>query len=404
MIFKIAFRNIFRQKRRTILTMLTMFGGFTLASVGIAWMDGTYSNIIDIFTRNRLGHIQVHESGYLDRPSIYKVIEDYETIGEKTQAVRGVTTWAPRLYAAALASAGDKSAGVRIIGVDYRREVSTTHFDKKITEGAFFSSSASREAILGSGLATILNATIGDEIVIVSQAADGSIANDIYRVIGIATSGDAFSDQTAFYLTLPQAQELLALENYAHELIIIVDNLDRVRKLAARIAHELDDPILSVSPWQVFAKSFYEAMKADKKGGWITIAVIILVVAVGVLNTVLMSVLERRREYGTLKALGTRPTQIFRLILFEVNIMAAASIFFGALVALLANYALSIHGIPIPEPLHYGGMEFTEMYSEMNLRSMIIPAVVVLVSASFVAVFPAIRASRTDPARSMRMH
>ncbi len=404
MIFKIAFRNIFRQKRRTVLTMLTMFGGFTLASIGIAWSDGTYSNIIDMFTRNQFGHIQIHDRGYLDRPSLYKVITDYGIVGEKTRSVLGVEAWAPRLYAAGLASVGEKSAGVQIIGLDPALETAATRFQKKITRGALFDEAASREAMIGDGLAKILNAAVGDEIVVVSQAADGSIANDIYAITGIIESGDPIRDQTAFYLALAQAQELLALENRVHEIAVIVDDLDHVAKVAGRIEHKLEDPKLSVAPWQVFARSFYEAMKADQQGGWITILVIILVVAVGVLNTVLMSVLERTREYGTLKALGTRPGQIFRLVLYEVNLMAAGSIVIGAVIALIANYLLSLHGISLPQPLHYGGMEFKKMYAEINVRSFVIPAVIVAVSASLVAIFPAVRASRTAPAKAMRMH
>lgn len=404
MIFRIAFRNIFRQKRRTVLTVLTMFGGYTLASIGIAWSDGTYSNIIDMFTRNQFGHIQLHKEGYLDRPSLYKVIPSFEEIGGIAQSINGVQTWTPRIYASGLASVGEKSAGIKIIGIDPERESSATRFEDKIVRGAYFSGPHAKEAIIGAGLAKILGAEVADEVVIVSQAADGSIANDMYKITGISESGSETEDRTALYLTLLQAQELLVLEDSVHEIVVIADKLKGVRKLAGIIENNLPDESLSASPWQVFAKSFYDAMKADQQGGWITIAVIILVVAVGVLNTVLMSVLERRREYGALKALGTRPGQIFRLVIYEVNIMASASILIGACAALIANYALSIHGLSLPEPFHYGGMEFAKMYAEINMRSMIIPAVVVAASASLVAVFPAVRASRTPPARAMRIH
>ena len=164
------------------------------------------------------------------------------------------------------------------------------------------------------------------------------------------------------------------------------------------------EKLLAVEPWQVFARSFYIAMKADKEGMWIMLVIIVLVVAVGVLNTVLMSVLERRREYGVLKAVGTKPGQIIKMVLLEVNIMAVVCIVLGAGAGLLINYIFSIHGIAIPEPMTYGGMKFEYMFTEINAMSFYIPAVTVLVCATMVSLFPALKAAHTDPARSMRIH
>lgn len=404
MLLKIAFRNVFRQKRRTILTALTMFGGFTLAAISIGWSDGTYSYIIDMFTRNRLGHIQIHGKGYLDKPSLYNTINDYKTVGEKIQTVAGVETWAPRLYSAGLASVAEKSAGVQIIGIDPEREATATRFDKKIVAGRNFPKTPSPEAILGKGLAKILHARIGDEIVIVSQAADGSIANDLYHVIGIVESGDEISDRMAFYLHLQDAQELLVLNDRVHEIAVIAQNLVQVEVLTQKIKSALGGPNLEVAPWQEFAKSFYQAMQADVQGNWISLFIILLLVAIGVLNTVLMSVLERTREYGVLKAVGTRPAYIFGLVLYEVNIIVLASVIMGTALSLVINYLLSRHGISLPESFSYGGIEFTKMYTEVNARSLYIPAITVILAANLISLFPSLKAARIEPARAMRIH
>jgi putative ABC transport system permease protein len=143
-------------------------------------------------------------------------------------------------------------------------------------------------------------------------------------------------------------------------------------------------------------------MRADQQGMWISLLVIVLIVAVGVLNTVLMSVLERRREYGVLKAIGTRPARLFGLVLSEINLIAFASVIIGAGLSVLINYLLSIQGITLPEPFTYGGVEFTKMYSEVNARSLYIPALTVMLSALLVAVFPSLKAARIEPARAMR--
>ncbi len=404
MMLKIAFRNIFRQKRRTILTALTMFGGFTLATFSIGWSDGTYNFIINMFTRNQLGHIQIHARGYLDRPSIYKTINDYRLVGRQLDSLKQVEAWAPRLYSAGLVSVGDKSAGAQIIGIDPEREAATVNFNKKIVEGTYFQEAPSHEAIVGKGLATLLKASPGDTIVVVSQAADGSIANDLYTIIGISESGDDISDRMAFYLNLEDAQDLLALPGKVHEIAVVAYKLNEVPALTGEIIKKLNNPNLEVDPWQDFAKSFYQAMKADQQGMWIMLFVIILIVAVGVLNTVLMSVLERRREYGLLKAMGTKPRQIFALVIYEVNILAIASIIIGAGLGSLINYIFSRQGITLPQAFTYGGIEFTKMFTEVTAQSLYIPAITVILAATFISIFPALRAARIEPAKSMRMH
>ena len=404
MILKIAFRNIFRQKRRTILTGLAMIVGFALLSLTIGLSDGAYGNIIAMFTRNRIGHIQVHREGYLDKPSLYKTINNAATVGETIQSIVGVEAWTPRLYGAGLGSVGEKSTAVQIIGVDVIRETVATRFDQKIVEGSTLSETPSHEAVIGKGLAKIVSATVDSEIVIVSQGADGSIANDLYKIVGIAESGDDITDRVACYLHIDNAQELLVLERRVHEIVVIVSNINQVDKITSAIETQLNDSTLDVAPWQVVAKSFYRAMRTDQQGDAISRLVIMLIVAIGVFNTVLMSVLERTREYGVLKAVGTKPVQIFWLVVCEVVIIALGSICVGALLGALLNYLLSIYGITYPQEITYGGMKLKTLYAEVNVRCLVIPAITVMLSAAIVSLFPAIKAARIMPAKAMRTH
>lgn len=404
MILKIALRNIFRQKRRTILTALAMIAGFTLSSLFIGLSDGAYGNIITMFTRNRIGHIQVHREGYLDKPSLYETIDDYPSVGETIQSTTGVEAWTPRVYAAGLGSVGEKSTAVQVIGVDVARETQATRFDQKVIEGSVLAETASHEAVIGKGLAKILSAKINSEIVIFSQGADGSLANDVYKIVGIAESGGDVTDRVACYLHIEDAQELFVLEGRIHEIVVIISNINQVSKVTDAIKARLNNSTLEVAPWQVVAKSFYRAMKVDQQGDAIARWVIMLIVAIGVLNTVLMSVLERTREYGVLKAVGTKPTQIFWLVICEVVIIAIGSIAVGALLGVLANYLLSIYGITYPEEITYGGMKIKTLYAEVNARCLIIPAITVMLSATIVSLFPAIKAARIMPAKAMRTH
>jgi putative ABC transport system permease protein len=403
MMFKIAFRNIFRQKRRTIFTALTILGGFVLAAFSIGWADGSYTFIINMFTRNRLGHIQIHYKDYLNQPSIYKTISNYEEVAEKLNDLDHIESWTPRLFAPGLLSFRDQSTGAQLTGIQPDKENQATRFRQKIIKGELFEK-ADHKTVLGKGLARVLQASVGDSVVFISQAADGSIANDIYEVCGILESGDSMSDRMAFYLHLQDAKDLMVLYGQIHEIAVIVDELGRVDSMTDRLRDAFDNEDLTVEPWQEFAKSFYHAMKADMEGMWIMLIVIMLIVAVGVLNTVLMSVLERTREYGLLKAMGTKPRQIFKLVIYEVNILTFFSCLFGIALSIILNYWLSRDGITLPNAFTYGGMEFKQMYTTVNLRSILLPLITVFFTAVIVGIFPAIRAAKNDPAQSMRTH
>ncbi|MBD3332427.1 FtsX-like permease family protein [candidate division GN15 bacterium] len=403
MIIKVALRNVFRQKRRSLLTILTMLGGFALAAVSISWGDGTYAHVIRMFTRNQLGHIQVHEEGYLDQRSLYKTIEDYQQIGDRIAAIDGVIAWAPRLFAAGLASVDEKASAVQVTGVDPQLENAATRFDQKVSQGRTLPQNPEHTVLLGQGLARRLEASIGDSLVIVSNAADGSIANDIYLISGIVESGNSMSDQLTLYMHLADAQELFWLQARVHELAVIVNHLDDVDPLTAQIQQQLPDDLVAAS-WKEFARSFYVAMQADKRGSYIALGVVLLVVAVGVLNTVLMTVLERRREYGMLRAIGTTPLQIVRMVIWEVLCMAVIGIAGGIVVAYAVAYYLLVEGIPMPQPFTWGGVEFTHMYAQLSPHVFWVPALAVVLTALVVSLFPAMRAANVAPAKVMRLH
>ena len=404
LMLRVAFRNIFRQKRRSLLTFLTIFFGFVLSSLAIGITFGTFNGVVDSFTRTNLGHIQIHEKDYLDRPALYRTVDDVPRVSRLLGSLPEVEAWAPRCYAAGLASLGDKTSGVQVIGIDPERENGASRFNKKIKEGRVFRPDSSKEVILGAGLAKYLKARPGDEVVIVSQAADGSIANDAYRVVGLLDSGNPESDRIAFYLPLKTAQELFVLDGRAHQIIVVARRLDQVDALAGRITTGLQSSGLSVQTWKEFARSFYEAMMRDRRNHQTMTYIILMIVAIGVLNTILMAVLERRREYGILKAVGTKPRHIFALILLEANFLALLAVAAGSALSLALNGYLAVHGIQYAQDVTFAGMQLSRVYSAVNIEAFAIPALTILVFTSLVALFPALKASRLDPARTMRMY
>ncbi|KQC12702.1 MAG: hypothetical protein APR63_02065 [Desulfuromonas sp. SDB] len=402
LLFKIALRNVLRQKRRTILTMLTMGGGFVLCAASIGWADGAYGDIIYSFTSNQLGQIQIHSEDYLDNPTIYKTIVDYEKVGKQVDSVEGVKNWTPRIYVGALGMVNQEVSGVQVVGIDPLREDSTTNFNNMVTEGEPLPSLPGYDVLIGKGLAKVIKAELGDSLVLLSQGADGSIANAKYGIMGIVESGEMGGDRMNCYIDIRSAQQLFVLDNQCHEIVITVEDISSVNSVTSSLRSTVKSDKLDIQPWMVFAKSFYEAMRADMNGLWIQLGIIILLVAFGVLNTVLMSVLERQREFGLLKAIGTKPGMIIMQILLEMNLIAIFSVVSGSVVALGLLYWLSNYGISLSTPMTFGGVEIQQMKATINLRSFVIPLITVFATTTVVSIFPAVKAARTDPVKTMR--
>lgn len=418
MLPKLAWRNIFRQKRRTVLTLLTMTGGFVLSSLSIGWMNGSYSSIILFFTNNRTGQIQIHHEGYLADPSIYGTIDNYEQVGSILDSIPDVRAWAPRIYTGALLAIKpaeqtnnvfSSSAAASVIGIDPAKEQEATGFSAQVIEGEMLTSSdadtslsSTGQILLGKELAITLDASAGDSLILLSQAANGAVADKRYVVVGIVSTGNTQIDRRTSYITLRDAQQLFALDGEAHEIAVMSRSLNEVNELTLAISGRLIGRDLETDSWKEFAKEFYNGMKADESSLKVMIFIIVLVAAMGVLNTVLMMVLERRREFGVMKAMGTRPGFIVRMIMLEANIMGFISILLGSIISTVGLLFLSKHGIVLDPPLDYGGTVFREMIASISPDCYWIPAICVILTATVVSWIPALKAAHTKPAKAMR--
>jgi ABC-type lipoprotein release transport system permease subunit len=379
-----------------------MAGGCFLFAVFIGMIDGSYGLLIDMFTRDQTGHIQVHKKGYLDKPTIYKIIRDPLTIGKKIEGIRNVESWAPRIHTPALSFAGTKTSGVQVIGIDPVLEARTTRIKNKVSKGRFLSDTPVNEIIISNRLARVLKVDIGDKVALIAQGVDGSIANDLFRVVGITGTKESTYGGTACYIHIETAKAFLSMRQGAHELVIVLKDHDRNFHTAELIGKQLDNGSLSVEPWQIVEAQFYRAMQADIKGNWISIFIFTIIIAIGVLNTVLMVILERTREFGVMRAIGTRPAQIFSLIVLETAYLSFLSIIVGIIGGVIANWLLSIYGITLDDPIEWGGFLYDTVTAKITMRSILIPAVVIISTAIIVSIPPGIRAARITPVKALR--
>jgi ABC-type lipoprotein release transport system permease subunit len=345
----------------------------------------------------------VHAAGYLDKPSLYKTMSNGDGVGGRLDEVNSVQSWTPRVYSPALAFAESRTSGAQIIGLDPLREAQTTTLPLKVSEGRFLPETPADEVVLGSGLAKILHVDVGDEVALITQAADGSTATGLFTIVGLMGKEGDSQERMTCYMPLPAAQQYLALEGRVHELVVVVSCQSEARSTAASIREALADPGLEVEPWQVVEREFYEAMQVDLKGNWVSLGIIMFIVVVGVLNTVLMTVFERTREFALLRAVGTRPWYVFRLIVLETAYLALISVVIGSALGYLGNAILSKWGIPVPE-VEYGGVVWDRLLSSTHWRTIAIPAAVTLGSAIVVSMLPALRAVRMSPIEGLRHH
>lgn len=402
---KIAYRNIFRQRRRSLLTGLSMAGGYILFVFSYSLLEGSWGNIVDIFTLDSTGHIQMHRDDYVDKPKIYKSIQDTQKSEAAIQSIDAIKSYTSRVFSPALAYAGDKTSLARIIGVDPILEPKVTRLRQKVSDGNYFDTSPNAEgyfkAMIGAGLANNLKIEVGDEIVLISQGADGSIANDIYLVSAIIGNKTSF-DRIAVYLPLAAAQEFLSMGSDVHEYAMLVDDAHKNEEIAEELQKVV--PELTVSPWQVVEATFYRTMQADKQGNHFTMGLIVFIVFIGVLNTILMSVLERTREFGVLRSIGCRPVDLVKMVLLETLMLTGLSVIVGALLITPINLWVSTTGFLIPEPVDMGGVSFQRMKGEFAAYIFLHPMFFMLVTAILISIPPGIRAARILPRNALGAH
>ncbi|MGA0169779.1 MAG: ABC transporter permease [Pseudomonadales bacterium] len=405
---QLAWRNLLRQRRRSILTGLSIAGGYFLITFAVSLIEGSYGNMIELFTRDRVGHVQIHALDYRERPRTQRVLQPASELLETLQGPSDVVGVAPRILTAALAYGDEKSSPVQIVGIDPALEPTVTHIQDKVMEGAYFPKTSLEfesedsdvaPALIGVGIARALDIGLGDPLILIGQGADGSIANDQYVVIGLV-GNERSADRMTVYLPILAAQRFLSLGDAVHEIALRLENISGARSKAAMLQSTL--PELDVAPWQEIEATFFQTMQADREGNQFGLFMIIFLVFIGVLNTVLMSVLERTREFGVLRAMGCRPTRLVRLVALETMMLSASAILMGLISVLPLIYWFTQVGFELPEPIDMGGVAFSHYRGMLSSYVFLMPMCLIFVSALVVSLPPGLRAARVKPVEAMR--
>ncbi|MFP4388085.1 MAG: ABC transporter permease [Desulfococcaceae bacterium] len=402
---KMAWRNIWRNRRRSVLTMAAIAFACTLLIFMLSFQFGAYETMINSALWIHTGHFQVQAEGYHDDPSVRKVVADPDRVAQVLSDVPQVTAFAPRAAGFALVSSETRTYGVMVNGVDPKREPAVSRIPKLVREGRFLEPGDVDAAMLGELLAENLQVGLGDSVTLLGQGRDGSIAAAVATVRGIFHSGQDEFDRSALYLPLDYFQEVFFRRGAVHKLVAATDSLGGVPEAERAVREALADPSgLVVLDWDQLMPGLSQSILIDLISGLIFYGLLLVVVAFSILNTFLMAVLERTREFGVMMALGTSRNRLTRLLLTESMLLTGVGIGLGVALGCAVTLFFQFHGIEMSEAaelLRQFGISGT-LYPRLSWLSASIGPVLSLFITFLAAVYPALRVRRLTPVEAMR--
>ncbi len=398
-LFKLAIKNIIRARQRSWVTMGAMaFAGAIMifyASLLEGWLLAMEKNAVAM----EMGEVQIHAPDFRDNPDLYIKIENPQQVLAGLEK-RGLVA-APRLLGGGLAAAGQNSAGVQIRGLDLSREQEVTSLYKHILHGQWLSPDIPAGVVVGRKLARILDVEVGDELVLVGQAADGSLANELYSVQGILKSVGEGIDRGGLFMGQASFRDFFALPAGVHEIVARrTDNEQDLGLIVDALADNL--PRLEVLSWRQLQPTL--ARLLDLSDVSLMILLLITYTAVGILtlNAMLMSVFERIPEFGVMKAIGFSGVRLFGLILIETLIQVTMAVALALALGLPISYYFSVTPIDFSHLLtsssSIAGIAFEpQWYCRVTENSVLMPSIFLYVVASLAILYPALKAALIRP-------
>ena len=404
---KMAWRNIWRNPRRTILTVCAITFATVLLVFMLSFQFGSYETMINTSVKISTGHLQVQAEKYQEKKSIRYVIPDPRAIADIVDQIPEVAAYTFRAQAFALISSKDRTYGVVVTGIDPQKEATVSRIKKLVYAGNFLTADDANQALVGNLLAKNLRVSIGDELTLLGQGRDGSIGATVVQVKGIFRSGIDEFDRSAMQIPLSTFQDIFSMKGAVHEVVVIAKSLSDVSRIKTQLKAALavlnNGKALKILDWQELMPGLRQAIEMDLVSGLIFYGLLIIVVAFSILNTFLMAIFERTKEFGVMMAVGTTPRRLTKILLIESMSMTLIGIITGICIGIGITYYFQIHGIDFS-----GGSELLSqfgitgrMYPKLSMLSVSIGPFMVLFFTLFAALYPALKVRRLRPVEAM---
>ena len=400
-ILKMAWRNIGRNRRRTAVTVAAM----TLALFALVVYTGMLQGMLDDMEQSvveiEVGDLQIHTVDYLDNPSIYELVDSVDALVSALEDAGFRAS--PRLVGGGLVAARDSSAGASMRGVDVRVDAQVSEISQRVADGRWLDPADPQGVVVGRRLAGALGLRVGDELVALSQATDGSMANDLFSVRGVLEGiGDSI-DRSAVFLNETTFREFYVLPEGAHE-IVVRRPADVELAVAAETVRALT-PGLDIKSWRELLPTLATMMDSAQQAIQIVAVVVYIVIAILILNAMLMAVFERIREFGVLKALGVGPGQVMSLILVESGLQTGLAVAIGLTLAAPTLWYLAQTGIDTGAlgGTSMLGVSFVPIwYATVTPATVAGPVLILVVLVLLAVIYPVLKAARISPVAAMR--
>lgn len=404
---KMAWRNIWRNRRRTLLTIAAVAFASALLVFMLSFQFGSYDTMINASVRIHTGHLQVQAEGYQDRQRIRQVVENPDAVAGVLEKIPGVVAHTKRARAFCLVSSNDRTYGVMVIGIDPAAEAEVTTIETLVRSGRYLDPADGDQGLIGGFLAENMKVSAGDELTLLGQGMDGSVAATVIQVQGIFRSGMADFDRGVVLMPLARFQEIFSMGQSVHEVVALGSRLGDIPRIAGTTARTLsalpEGDHLAVLQWQDLMPGLAQGIAMDLVGGLIMYLVLIMVVAFSILNTFLMAIFERTREFGVLMAIGTTPGRLVRLMLVESAAMTLIGVGAGILAGAGITLYFQAHGIDVAgasEILKHYGIT-GRIYPRLSWLSTFIGPALVLAVTFPAALFPALKIRSLKPVEAM---
>ncbi len=395
---RMAWRNLWRNPRRTLITLFSMIFGLTMMIVGYALMDGMMNQMVHYATLLGTGHVQVHHPEYLEDHSLYDTMPGTKEALAVASSYGGA---APRTFSTALVSSGKQSAGGQLWGIDPEMEKNVTELHRHLNAGQWLGSEPRGQVVLGKNMARTLSASPGDEIIVLTQAADGSLGNAIYIVSGVFKSIGEAIDRGGVFMHIDDLSELLVMDGKIHEIAVRLNEPEKLDEARAGIQNLLDEKQYRVEDWKQLFPELAEYLRVSSSSMGIILIVIFAVAGLGIVNTQLMALFERTREIGIMRALGLGPFSVAALILVETVFLALISAIAGGAAGSLWSLHLEKNGWDISwmgGSFDFVGVAFDpHMYATLTLDAVLQSVVIMFIVVFVVTLYPLFRATRISP-------
>jgi ABC-type lipoprotein release transport system permease subunit len=404
MLIKLAWRNLWRNRRRTLITAAAVFFAVLISSVMTALQNGMYEKMIENVVGFYTGYVQVHQKGYWNEQTLDNSLAVSEESLRAIQAARHVQGAAPRLESFALAAAGDKSAPVSVIGTDPEAEQQLTGLRDKLVAGEYLRD-GEPGILVASGLAEKLGLGLGDSLILLSQGFQGSSAVGQYPIKGLLRFGSPELNKVLVYLPLAEAQRFYGAEERLSSYALLLDQGSKAPQVVKALRQSLDTAQYEVMDWQEMMPGMVQMMQADVGGNYITLGILYLVIAFGIFGTVLMMTQERKYEFGVMVALGMKRLRLAAVVVLELFFISLLGVAAGMLGAIPLAWYFKLNPI-------YLGSEMEGVYASYGFEP-VMPAstepvyflgnaLTVFLITSLIALYPVWKISRLDALRSMR--